>query len=61
MFSIDCSSLHNNTVVDLSWCFLKLDKGKLLNAHLLERLLLILTVMTKADIYELKQAKLIRN
>ena len=60
MFSIDCSSLQN-TVVNLSWCFLKLDKGKLLNAHLLERLLLILTVMTKADIYELKQAKLIRN
>ena len=60
MFSIDCSSLHN-TVVNLSWCFLKLDKGKLLNAHLLEKLLLMLTVMTKADIYELKQAKLIRN
>ena len=60
MFSIDCSSLQN-TVVNLSWCFLKLDKGKLLNAHLLERLLLILTVMTKADIYELKQAKFIRN
>ena len=39
---------------------LKLDKRKLLNAHLL-RLLLILTAMTEADIYELKQVKLIRN
>ena len=56
MFSIDCSSVHSK-VADLSWYgryFLKLDKGKLLNAHLLERLLLIVTVMTKADIYKLK-------
>lgn len=35
VFSIHCISLPN-TVVHLSWCFLKFGKGKLLNADLLE-------------------------